>query len=83
MAFSLKSAELIWPSMVIPSFKQLKQLMIIIIQLNFMHDQSGCSYCGQSGMFFSDIIILLKCGLYGAAGNPQEIMVLSGEGYNI
>jgi hypothetical protein len=31
--------------------------------------------CGQSGMFFSNIIILHQCGLYGAAGNLQEITV--------
>jgi hypothetical protein len=27
-------------------------------------------------MFFSNIIILHQCGLYGAAGNPQEITVV-------
>jgi hypothetical protein len=32
--------------------------------------------CGQSGMFFSNIIILHQCGLYGAASNSQEITIL-------
>jgi hypothetical protein len=41
------------------------------------------SYCGQSGgagnlvcFFFSSIIILHQCWLYGAGGYPQEITVL-------
>jgi capsule polysaccharide modification protein KpsS len=74
-AFSLKSTYIIWLSMVIPSFKQLKQSKIIIVHLNYTHDQSVYSHCGQSVMFFSNIIILHQCGLYGAAGYPQEITV--------
>jgi hypothetical protein len=69
--------------MVIPSFKQLKQSKIIIIQLNYTHGQSVYSYCGQSGgagnlvcFFLSNIMILHQCGLYGAAGYPQEITIL-------
>jgi hypothetical protein len=33
-------------------------------------------WCGLSGMFFSNIKNLCQCGLYGAAGNLQETMVL-------
>jgi hypothetical protein len=64
--------------MVTLSFKQLQQLKNVTIRLNSMHGSS----CGQSGSagylvcFFLISKNLHQCGLYGAAGNPQEITVL-------